>query len=300
MIAKKQDCGSGFYSLFLGYVPGRLFVKIFSTCATKINKYFYNKYINAERLNRFHKKNKHKMSRHFYVIGMPGKIHFLEPCIDMIHDDINLFIILNGVTKNEKKSIAVKYPEIPLFELKSLFNRPISHGEVINLLLEGNETNFGLIDHDLYIFNKDIFTRLDFQEDEYIAGPFALHNKKADITFPATFFLFINTKIVKKIMARYRIGAQIYSKIPSRLQPALKKMNLGYDNFLKNYLHYFDPFNLIFAMAAYEGYKAKILKMQKEDMVHLGGKTTDDLLHHPRKTQQLIESIQNKTKNSRK
>jgi len=75
----------------------------------------------------------------------------------------------------------------------------------------------------------------------------------------------------------------------------LQEMNLGYDNFLKDYLHFFDPFNMIYAMAAYEGYTAKILKMDQDDMVHLGGKTTDDLANHPEKTARLIRKIQIRT-----
>ncbi len=291
MIEKKRAKGWGSFFIFFLYVPARFFEKIFSNSVALVNKHFYNHHINAKRLNLFHKKFKQKMDKHFYIIGMPGKIHFLEPCIELIHNRINLFVILNGVKKNEKKIITDKYPDIPLFELKRFFGSSIPHGDVINLLLQANESNFGLIDHDLYIFNKEIFNQLDFESDEYIAGPFELYNRKADISFPATFFLFINTKIVKKIMNKYKIGAQIYSKIPSRLLPILKKMNLGYDNFLKDYLNYFDPFNMIFAMAEYEGFKAKILKINKNDIVHLGGNTTRELINHPEKALKLIESI---------
>lgn len=234
------------------------------------------------------------MNKHFYIIGMPGKIHFLDLCIELTHKKANLFIILNGVRKKEKKTIKDKYPNIPLFELATFCGSSISHGEVINLLLQTNEKNFGLIDHDLFIYNGAIFDQLDFQDDEYIAGPYKLHNKLAGITFPATFFLYINTKIVKSIMKKYGIGAQIYAQIPSKLLPILNKMNLGYDNFLKDYLNYFDPFNMIFSLAHYEGFQAKFLETKKEDLLHLGGKATDALKKKPERTKQLIKDIQSK------
>ena len=294
MIAKKRAKGSGPMFIFFLYVPGRFIEKLFSNAIALLNKHFYNKYINIKRLSRFHNQFKSKMNKQFYIIGMPGKIHFLDPCIELVHNDINLFIVLNGVKKNEKKIIQDKYPDVPVFELKTFAASSMPHGEVINLLLYANEDNFGLIDHDLYIFNKEIFNQLEFVDNEYIAGSFELHNRKACITFPATFFLFINTKIVKRIMCKYKIGAQIYSKIPSNLAPILKKMNLGYDNFLKDYLNYFDPFNLIFAMATHEGYKAKILKTNQKDMIHLGGYMTNELMNDPDKTLELIESIRSR------
>ncbi|MFO7932050.1 MAG: hypothetical protein R6U97_11645 [Desulfosalsimonas sp.] len=91
--------------------------------------------------------------------------------------------------------------------------------------------------------------------------------------------------------AKYRIGAQIYTRIPSRLYPILREMNLGYDNFHKACLNYFDPFNLIFAMAVHEGYQAKIIKIREGEMIHLGSTLTNELTHQPEQTRDLIDSI---------
>jgi hypothetical protein len=72
-------------------------------------------------------------------------------------------------------------------------------------------------------------------------------------------------------MVKYRIGAQIYTKIPSRLINKLSTINLGYNNFLKDYLHYSDAFNMILAMAFYEKLSVKILKLNDEDICHISG-----------------------------
>jgi hypothetical protein len=288
---KKRAKGAGYVFTLFFYLPARFVEKAFSGLRTRINKHLYNPYINLKRINRFHDANADKMDKHFYVIGMPGKMDFLEPCIALARDRMNLFVILNGVKKKEKKRLEEKFPDVPMVALSSFFSSPMPHGEVINLLLAANDDHFGLIDHDLYIFNDSAFAQLYFEENEFIAGPFALYNQKAGITFPATFFLFINTPVVKKIMAKYRIGAQIYTRIPSRLYPILKEMNLGYDNFLKAYLNYFDPFNLIFAMAVHEGYQAKIIKIREGDMIHLGSTLTNELTHQPEQTRNLIDSI---------
>ncbi|MEA1967473.1 MAG: nucleotidyltransferase family protein, partial [Thermodesulfobacteriota bacterium] len=291
MVAKKRMKGRGLFFTCFIYLPGRFIEKFLSNSCILINKYIFNKYINKQRLERFHDSHDHIMDHHFYMIGMPGKIDFLEASLELIHNKINLFVILNGVKEGEKKQITKKFPDLPVFDLSTFYSSSIPHGEVINLLMQANEKPFGLIDHDLYIFNDQIFSQLDFNNDEFISGPFEIHNQKAELTFPATFFLYINTPIVKKIMNKYNIGAQIYTRIPSRLLPILNDMNLGYDNFLKGYLNYFDPFNLIFAMAFYEGYKAKILKKNEKDMIHLGGHATDEIIQSKEKLKQVIDSI---------
>jgi hypothetical protein len=72
-------------------------------------------------------------------------------------------------------------------------------------------------------------------------------------------------------MVKYRIGAQIYTKIPSRLKNKLATINLGYNNYLKDYLDFFDTFNMILAMAFYEKLSVKILKLNDKDLCHIGG-----------------------------
>ncbi len=71
-------------------------------------------------------------------------------------------------------------------------------------------------------------------------------------------------------MVKYEIGAQVYTKIPSHLKNRLSTINLGYNNFLKDYLYYFDTFNMILAMAFYEKLSVKILKLNDKDLCHIG------------------------------
>ena len=73
-------------------------------------------------------------------------------------------------------------------------------------------------------------------------------------------------------MVNYKIGAQKYRIIPSYLKDKLATLNLGYHNFLKEYLNYFDTLNLIMAMAFYEKLSAKIFELSHfKDIYHLGG-----------------------------
>ncbi len=201
---------------------------------------------------------------------MPNILHFLKPCLNLIPKNINLFLILNGTSSWEEKYLRENYAYYPIFKLITFPYSSLSHGTLLNLLIENNQSNFGIIDYDLYIFNKDIFNKLIFNKDECVIGAFKLMNKKSGLTFPTTHFMFFNVSLIKKIMVKYRIGAQIYTKIPSRLKNKLSTINLGYNNFLKNHFLYFDTFNMILAMAFYEKLSVKILKLNDKDLCHIG------------------------------
>lgn len=202
---------------------------------------------------------------------MPNVLHFLIPCLKLIPKNKNIFLILNGTRSWEEKYLRENYAYYPIFKLITFPHSSLSHGTLLNLLIENNQSNFGIMDHDLYIFNKEIFDKLIFNKDECVIGAFKLMNKKSALTFPTTNFMFLNVSLIKKIMVKYKIGAQIYTKIPSRLKNKLSTINLGYNNFLKDYLYYFDTFNMILAMAFYEKLSVKILKLNDKDLCHIGG-----------------------------
>jgi len=71
----------------------------------------------------------------------------------------------------------------------------MSHGTVLNLLLRTNDSNFGIIDHDLFLFNPQIFDDLSFKKDECVIGAFKLINTRAQLSFPTTHFMFFNSQV---------------------------------------------------------------------------------------------------------
>jgi len=216
---------------------------------------------------------------HFYIIVMPNILHFLSPCLELIPKNIRVFLILNGVRSWEEEYIGDHYPDYPAFRLMTFPYSSLSHGAVLNLLISSNESDFGIVDHDLYVFNENVFRELRFGQDECVIGLFELTNRRSGLSFPTTHFMFFNIDLVKRIMLKYRIGAHQYRRIPSHLREQLARLDLGYHNFLKDYLSYFDTFNLILAMAFYEGLSAKVLDLEHGDVHHFGGTSygTDSL-----------------------
>jgi len=262
--------------LFL-HLPKRIFYRLYSFLPYYINRYIYNKIFNYQNFKIFQNNNKEKLGNHFYIIVMPNILQFLVPCIKLIPPKINVLLILNNTTRSEEKYLRDNHPTYPIFKLKTFINSTLSHGDVLNLLLLNNENNFGIIDHDLYIFNGHIFNNLIFEQNEIVLGAFKVTNKKAKLAFPTTHFMFFNVNLIKEIMFKYKIGAQVYRKIPLHLKDKLSSIKLGYSNFLKEHLNFFDTFNLIMAMAFYEKLTAKFIDSTSfEDLYHIGATSGGD------------------------
>ena len=252
-------------------LPLKSLQKLYSTISGIINNYLLVNILNSNRFRKFQDSHQVKLGNHFYIIVMPNILHFLIPCVKLIPRTINVFFILNGTSEWEDNFLREAYKNYPIFKLKLLPHSSLSHGRLLNLLLTNNNQNFGIIDHDLYIFNRDIFGQLIFNADEFVIGLFKVTNKTSQLTFPTTHFMFFNIALIKNVMFKYNIGAQKYRRIPARLKKKLATLHIGYHNFLKGYLNYFDTLNLIMAMAFYERLAAKILEVDyAKDVYHLG------------------------------
>jgi hypothetical protein len=287
--------GNSLAKILLFSLPFKAVLKLYALIAGFINNHFLINLLNSKRFQDFQNFHQDKLGNHFYIIVMPNILPYLAPCINLIPKNINLFLILNGIGHWEANFLRKSYKNIPIFKLKLLPHSSLSHGRLLNLLLTHNQHNFGIIDHDLYLFNKDIFNQLQFKSDEFIIGIYKLTNTISQLTFPTTHFLFFNLIPIKNIMLKYKIGAQKYRIIPSRLKNKLAALNLGYHNFLKEYLNYFDTLNLIMAMAFFEKFSAKMFELSDfEDVYHLGGTSHGpDNLYRTYRTLKFLEISSN-------
>jgi hypothetical protein len=257
-------------SLLLG-VPLRVLSKCHEKLVAWANNTVMNRASNAPRFREFQRSHADRLHNHFYVIVMPRTLHFLLPCLRLIPPAVSVVLILNGTEAWEDDCLRAHCGSYPTFKLRTFPRSSLSHGSVLNLLLDHNDSDFGILDHDLYILDPEVFGDLTFRDGEFVIGAFRLTNPRARITFPTTHFLFFNTRLIKQVQAKHGVGAQVYSRIPRRLRPALATLNLGYHNFLKDYLHYFDTLNLLFALALYEGLTVRFLDVPADDLYHIGG-----------------------------
>ena len=206
---------------------------------------------NQERFRRFQQEHRSRIRRRFYITVVPKTLDLLEYCLRLLPADLNVFLILNGLADWERAYLAREFPDIPCFTLETR-SRSILYDRVLDLLMEENEFDFGILDQDCFVLDESLFDQLQFQRNELAMAPFFTHNEAAGIEFPRTYFLYFNVPIVKSIRDKYRISFRRCWTLPADLEEKLAELNLGYRNFPHPSLNYFDNFQLIWAMAMYE------------------------------------------------
>lgn len=206
---------------------------------------------NQERFRRFQLEHRCRVHRRFYITVVPRTLDLLEYCLKLLPADLNVFLILNGLADWERAYIAAEYPDIPQFTLETL-SGSILYDRVLDLLMEENEYDFGILDQDCFVLDETLFDQLQIRRNELVMSPFFSPNAKAGIEFPRTYFLYFNVPVVKGIRDKYRISFKRCWTLPAGLEEKLAELNLGYRNFPHASLDYFDNFQLIWAMAMHE------------------------------------------------
>jgi hypothetical protein len=231
---------------------------------------------NEERFREFQNEHRDRLGNHFYVIVVPKTLDMLEVCLAFLPDTVPVFLVLNGLEPWEQAFVETQYPDIPKFTLETrrgsiLFDR------VLDMFVECNDSNFGILDQDCFVLNRRYFSRLQLGKDYFAVSPFVTHNAAANITFPRTYFLFLNLAEIRRLRDKYRISFKRCWTLPANVEEPLKSLGLGHDNYPHESLGYFDTFQLIWAMALYEGLTygrgpsaRRFLGWQGRNMVHVG------------------------------
>ena len=122
---------------------------------------------------------------------------------------------MNGLERWEEEFIERTYPLVPQFKLTT-YRGSIVFDRVLDLLMECNETDFGIIDQDCFVLDRGFFKSLRIRDNEFAVSPFSNVNKASNIVFPRTYFLLFNTRIIKSIRSEYELSFKSCWTIPAR------------------------------------------------------------------------------------
>jgi hypothetical protein len=269
-VSRRRHTGKSTVRVLLVDLPGRFTRGLYRKFTTWVNDGPIIRLLNVRRFGAFHHARVLELHHPFYVVVMPNTLHFLVPCLALIPQTVPVALLLNGVHAWEERYLTDHYHDCPTFRLRAFPGSSLSHGGVLNLLIDRSTSDFGILDHDMYIFSPALFDGLALAEDELAIGALRLRNAKAGLDFPTTHFLFLNATLAKRLRDRYGIGAQSYRRIPRNVGPMLASLGLGYHNFLKDYHDYFDIFTLMFALALYEKLRFRFLAVASDDVYHIG------------------------------
>jgi hypothetical protein len=221
----------------------------------------------------------------FCVIVVPDVLHFLLPALGLLAPHAQIILVLNGASKVEERALLDAFPEIPRCRMRTLPGAPWSHGQLLSRLIRSSPCDFGILDHDFFLFKADLLQAIEPQPQEYAVAATAWRNSAAGISFPGTHLLYLQVSPLRELMDSYGIDARLYRRAPRRLRAVLASLYLSDANPPKEYQSFYDSFTLLSALASHAGYQARCLTSRPDDWVHVGGTSmglqiSKDALHH--------------------
>jgi hypothetical protein len=216
---------------------------------------------------------------HFYLILMPGTLHFVLPCLSLLPAHMRVILIANGAAEWERRYLSRAFPQHPIFKLMTFPGSSLSHGTVLTLLLASNEHPFGVLDHDCYVFDASIFGDLEFGERDCLVAVFGNVGARVAIPYPETYFLYFNSKLLKPIMQRYGVDARAYRKLPPAARDPLATIGVRDGVYPKEYHNYFDTLHVLLLLALAEGLTVRFLQSVDADSIAHVGSTSSGVAH---------------------
>ena len=259
-------------SILFWHLPSLIILRTWRVIVRPINKHLFNRQANYPRFSCFIKKIQRTEQPRLFVIVMPFTLHFLLPCIALLQEHCQVILLSNGARHWEKSLLQKNFPSLRIFTLWTLPFTSIVHSDVINLLLKKHKGNFGLVDHDCYVFDENLIKQLEPANDEALVAYFKNISQNVDLPHPLTHFLFFHTVPLRRIMRRYDIDASLYRKAPISTHHALTDLGIKSGEFLKHYHNFYDTLHILICMALAEGMKIRYLSSPNEHAVmHVGG-----------------------------
>lgn len=280
-----RDRGYGWLAVILWRLPQAAAVRGYRKLAYAINDGVLQRWVTPARFRRFQSLIDDQLGGHFYVIVMPQTLHFVLPCLRLVVQEATVILLLNGVRQWEADLLRARFPNLAQFRIATLPNSSVGHGSMINLLLRHNDRDFGLLDHDLYLFDKSVLRQLRFADEEFLLCLLSDASVDSKWIYPLTHFLYFRVAVFRRLMERYGVGAQSYRRVPEPARSRLAALGLGDGETMKSYHDFFDTLHVLIGLAYADGLEVAQLEMVAEDGVyHIGGTSvgthhTKDLAH---------------------
>lgn len=265
--------GYGLVSSLLFHLPQAALLRGWRIVARGANRSCAFRFFNERALRRMHSADEaHAAGGHFYVIVMPGTLHFLLPCLALVPEGVRVQLIANGARKWEMRLVARWFPRFPMCSLRTLPATSLTHGDVITLLLDTNSGNFGLLDHDCYVLDPGIFEDLEPAAHQCLTAIYGGVSEKTGLSYPETYFMYLDTRVLQDIAARYHVDARNYRAVPDHLRSVVSRVGMVDGVFVKDHATFFDTLHLMLTLAIAEGCDIRFLQRVNGDSIaHLGG-----------------------------
>lgn len=256
----------------LWQLPAAVALRAWRTLAQPLNARWINGPLNAGRFAAFQDRLPLAEATRWYVIVMPHTLHFLLPCLALLHGHAPLVLVVNGAKRWERQLLQQRLPEVPIFSLRCLPGASLPHGDVLSLLLTHQRGNFGIVDHDAYVFDPGVLSRMQPAADECLTGVFFQVCQRSGLRYPLTHLLCFNAEPLHRLMQRHDIDARLYRQAPAQVGDQLARVGMGKQRYLKDYQRFHDTLHVLLGVALADGMRLR-LEPQNEaaPVMHVGG-----------------------------
>jgi hypothetical protein len=280
-----RDRGHSHRDVMLRRLPQAVLLRAYRKLAYAVNDHVLQRWVTPARFRRFLARQAGLADGCFYVIVMPQTLHYLLPCLCLIPKHVRVMLLLNGAHAWEGDLLRSRFPHMPQCRIATLPNSSVNHGAMINLLLRHSAHDFGLLDHDLYLFDQSVFEQLRFDAEDFLLCLFNDASDDGRWIYPLTHFLYFRTEVFHRLIEQYGVGAQAYRAIPEPARSRLASLGMRHGETMKSYHAFYDTLHVLLALAYADGLGVVQIEPGSADSVyHVGGTSigthhTKDLIH---------------------
>ena len=280
-----RDRGHSRQDVIWRRLPQAAALRAYRKLAYAVNDGVLQRWVTPARFRRFLARQAGQLDGCFYVIVMPQTLHFLLPCLRLLPKDLRVVLLLNGARRWEAELLRERFPQMPQYRVATLPNSSVGHGAMINLLLQSSAHDFGLLDHDLYLFDQSTFEQLRFDQEDFLLCLFNDASDDGRWIYPLTHFLYFRIDVFRRLMREYGVGAQAYRQIPEPARSRLATLGMRKGETMKSYHAFYDTLHVLLALAYADGLGVvQVEPGEANSVYHIGGTSigthhTKDLIH---------------------
>lgn len=264
--------GRSLAAALLWQLPAAAALRAWRRVAQAANARWLNGPLNAARFAAFQQRLPPSDRARAYVIVMPHTLHFLLPCLALLHGHAPLVLVANGAKAWELALLRQRLPQVPMFALRTLPGASLPHGDVVSLLLEHHRGDFLIVDHDAYVFDATLLARLRPTGRECLVSAFAQASQTTGQPYPLTHLLGFNAGALRTLMHGHGVDARLYRRAPARLDDLLASVGLGPGRYFKDYQQFHDTLHVLLGVALAQGWHWRIESTDgPPPVMHVGG-----------------------------
>lgn len=210
------------------------------------------------------------------VVLVSGGLQIAALALGRVPATIPVILVLNGLDRWEVAWVRRNLVCAAAVEFRTIRR----HGEVIDLLIDHLQGNFGILDYDCFVLNPAWWGRMTaLGPTTAMQGCFPFRAAAGNLALPHTFFLYFHRAVVKGLKEKFGVGAGDlpWERIPAAVQERLATLGYGPGVVPEPDRDFFDTLRILMLLAETEGVPCRLVgdlpgdPIPNDEVFHVGG-----------------------------